>query len=148
MRYSMRQAEFEDREPMMRISHDGLRAYVEEVWGWNQDEQEERFREHFDLRQISILELCGRDVGYLKVEEKADHVFLSGIYIDSKHRGQGLGSAVVMDLVERFSTDSRPIRLQVLLPNPARRFYERLGFDVTETTSTHVKMEFIGPKSP
>jgi len=121
MPYTMRQAESQDREPMMRISHEGLRPYVEKIWGWNQEEQEERFREHFNLEQISILQFAGQDIGYLKVEEKEDHVFLSGLYIDSEHRGRGLGSAVVMGFVERYSTDSRPIRLQVLLPNPARR---------------------------
>ena len=127
---------------MMRIGHEGIRPYVEALWGWNADEQERRFCEHFAPERVAIVQVEGIDAGYLEVEEHRDHFFLAGIYLDAKHRGKGVGRALILDLMERARGRGKPLRLRVLQPNPARRLYERLGFKRTETTSTHVYMEF------
>ena len=87
--YTIRQARQSDVLPMMRIGHEGLRPYIEELSGWDQPQQEQIFREHFVLDQISIIQSSGEDVGYVKIEEYANHVFLAGIYVSSQHRRQG-----------------------------------------------------------
>ena len=38
-----------------------------------------------------------------------------------------------------------PVRLRVFEVNPARRFYERLGFRVVGQTDTHTLMEWTAP---
>jgi hypothetical protein len=80
---------------MMRIGHEGIRPYVEQLWGWDQSEQERRFREGFDLTTINIVNVGGRDIGYLKVESHDDHVFLAGIYLDMGQRRCGIGTEIV-----------------------------------------------------
>lgn len=59
MRYTLRQAVESDLEPMMRIGHEGIRPYVEQLWGWDQADQERRFRENFHVARISIVEAEG-----------------------------------------------------------------------------------------
>ncbi|MGH9885742.1 MAG: GNAT family N-acetyltransferase, partial [bacterium] len=122
--------------------HDGIRPYVEALWGWNQDEQERRFREHFAPARASIVQVEGRDVGYLELEEHPDHLFLAGIYLSAGQRGKGLGRSLMLELMERARELAKPVRLRVLQPNPARRLYERLGFVSTGATDTHIYMEF------
>ena len=126
----------------MRIGHDGIRPWVESVWGtWDATEHEAKFRERFDVTTISIVQVDGCDVGYVKVEREADHDFLAGIYLAATHRNHGLGTAILEDVLERCRRAGRVLRLRVLRPNPARKLYERLGFRVTGETETHFQME-------
>ena len=141
MPYSLRQAVETDIERMMRIGHEGIRPYVEQLWGWDQADQERRFRENFDLARISIVKIDGKDVGYLDVEKHDDHVFLVGIYLDREHRCRGVGSELIGDLLSSCRNLHQPLRLRVLRPNPAQRLYARLGFRTVEVTETHVYME-------
>lgn len=141
MRYTLRQAVESDIEPMMRIGHEGVRQYLEQLWGWNQADQERRFREDFDPARISIVVIDGRDVGYLDIENHDDHVFLAGIYLDREYRCRGLGSALIGDLLRSCRSLRKPLRLRVLRPNPAQHLYIRLGFRPIEVTETHIYME-------
>lgn len=129
---------------MMAIAHEGLRPYVEAIWGWDSKDHQERFRAQFEPSCISIIQLDGRDVGYVKVEDRKDCLFLAGIYVGKNDRNRGIGSEVLVGLMRDAAAVGRPLRLRVLLPNPAQRLYLRLGFHVTETTDSHVFMEF-GP---
>lgn len=45
------------------------------------------------------------------------------------HRGRGLGGALVTELVRRATGRHRAIILSVREANPARRLYQRLGFE-------------------
>jgi len=126
---------------MMRIGHDGIRPYVEQLWKWDQAEQERRFRESFDLDTIKIVCVDGRDVGYLDVKNHDDHLLLAGIYLDSQYRRLGLGSKIIGDLLMECARLHKPLRLRVLRSNPAQRLYRRLGFRSFKETESHIYME-------
>ena len=143
MRYSLRRALESDVEPMMRIGHEGIRPYVEQLWGWDPAEQERRFRENFDLTRIQVVQIDGQDAGYLDVEDHDDHVFLAGIYLDGPYRRSGVGAELVGDLLSRCRSLRKPLRLRVLRPNPAQHLYARLGFRPVEVTETHIHMEAV-----
>jgi ribosomal protein S18 acetylase RimI-like enzyme len=46
----------------------------------------------------------------------------------------------MLELFSESNLTRQPIRLFVLKVNPARRLYERLGFQVLEETETHYVM--------
>ncbi len=125
----------------MALGHEGLRPSVEALGCWDQAEHERAFREEFALEHISIVQIDGLDVGYLKVEEHGDHLFLAGIYLSALHRRKGLGTELILDLVQRARDESKPLRLRVLRSNPSQLLYERLGFRRTESTDRHIQME-------
>jgi len=128
---------------MMEIAHEGIRPYVEAIWGWEEEDQQERFRAEFNVPCISIVQFDGRDVGYVKLENFDDFRLLAGIYVGKDDRNQGIGSEVLTDLMQQASEARKPLRLRVLRPNPAQRLYLRLGFRVTELTDSHVYMQFV-----
>jgi len=144
-RYSLRAATDADLEAMMRIGPQGLRPHVEALQGWDEAEHEAGFRRHFVPAQISIVELAGDAVGYFKLLELDDHCFLEGIYLAAEARGRGLGTRILEDLADGCAQTGKPLRLQVIRTNPARRLYRRLGFIVTGETDTHLSMERIPP---
>ncbi len=127
---------------MMAIGHEGIRPYVEKLFGWNPSDQERGFRDGFACEHVSIVQVDGRDAGYLQIDEHADHRFLAGLYLSSELRGRGVGSALIRELIARARGDGKPVRLRVLNPNPAQHLYERLGFRRIAATATHVHMEY------
>jgi hypothetical protein len=98
MKYQLRKASHADLVPLMRIGHEGIRPYVESLSVWDSQEQERRFREDFHPEQISVIQFEDNIVGYLKVEDKGDHLLLAGIYLSKSVRSVGLGSSIIADL--------------------------------------------------
>lgn len=143
--YTLRPATDSDFEFMRRVGHEGLRPYIEPVTGWDEAYHTERFREKFAPGRQQVVRVEARDAGYLDVVENGDAVTVEGIYLDAPFRNRGVGAAILRDVLARAATAGKPVRLRVLLRNPARRLYERLGFRVTARTKTHFMMECAAP---
>ncbi|MEZ5323512.1 MAG: GNAT family N-acetyltransferase [Verrucomicrobiales bacterium] len=139
-----RPATEDDVEPMMRIGHEGVRPHVEKVRGWNQEAEEARFREHFDIEKVSVICLDGEDIGYLKTESYVDHFYIDGIYLKSGRRNGGVGTEVIKGIIKEAVADNKSVRLRVFRTNPARNLYARLGFAVVRETDSHIYMEWMG----
>ena len=127
--YTLRRARPEDSAKMMAIGHEGLRPYVESVRGWDVEVEEKGFISHFIPDLVSIIQVDGRDVGYIKTEDRGEHLYIDGIYIERTARSSGVGGQVLADLIS--STD-KALQLRVYKVNPAANLYSRLGFKVIE----------------
>ena len=66
----------------------------------------------FTAGRCSIVQVNGRTAGYVEVEDRGDHLFLGGIYLNAEHRRKGLGSALLRDLIERARKGGKPLRLR------------------------------------
>ena len=69
------------------------------------------------------------------------------IEILPEYQNRGVGSAVIRDVLAQAQAEGLPVGLQVLKVNPARRLYERLGFNVVGETATHYLMRAMIPAS-
>jgi GNAT superfamily N-acetyltransferase len=61
----------------------------------------------------------------------ADAINLGQLYIDRRYQRQGIGQAIIALIAAEAARDKRAITLGVVKINPARRLYERLGFEIT-----------------
>jgi GNAT superfamily N-acetyltransferase len=138
--YSLREATAEDFDFARGVKLEGLRPYIEKLWGWDDETEERQFRENFDPATATIISGEHGNVGYYELVDRGFELFLAGLYIDARFRGRGLGTAVLRDLKALARARQLPLALRVLKPNPARRLYERLGFRVTRSTKTHLLM--------
>jgi ribosomal protein S18 acetylase RimI-like enzyme len=86
-------------------------------------------------------------VGYLCVLHEADHDFLDEIALVPSARRRGIGSALVCGAMDEAAGRDVPLRLSVLVNNPARRLYGRLGFRVTAADHPRVRMEWEAGQS-
>src|SRR3569833_2975733 len=76
--------------------------------------------------------------GRLYVDRRVDEVCVMDITLQPEYRGQGLGTALMREVVDAAFADGLPVGLHVEGFNPARRLYERLGFvDVGEEGIYH-----------
>jgi ribosomal protein S18 acetylase RimI-like enzyme len=119
-----------------------FRSHIEEIWGWDEDWQRQRFREEFAESETTAVLSAGQTVGYVQVVVEADQLLLRNIALHPDAQGQGLGAKLVEELMVRANRRDLPIVLGVFRTNPgAVAFYERLGFVRSGETETHVRME-------
>ncbi len=129
-----------DRDWLFDLKRATMRDHVAAVYGWDDAVQRWLFEDKFDPAKMRIIRVEGRDAGMLEVEERADHFYLARIEILPALQNQGLGSTVIRSILEDAEKKTKPVLLQVLRPNPARRLYERLGFRVWNESATHYQM--------
>lgn len=74
---------------------------------------------------------CGIANLYLQPYKKLAHQCLFAIVVDEKHRGKGVGTRLLQELMkqakERFQIEL--LHLEVYEKNPAIHLYQRLGFE-------------------
>jgi ribosomal protein S18 acetylase RimI-like enzyme len=138
--YSLRPAVPEDSDFIYAVRVAGLRDYVAQIWGWDDQFQTLRFRDTFDPARYQVILIAGRAVGALSIDWRGDEVFLADIEILPEWRNRGLGSAIIESILTEANRRCLPVSLRVLRVNPARRLYERLGFRVVGETETHYLM--------
>jgi ribosomal protein S18 acetylase RimI-like enzyme len=99
------------------------------------------FRESFDPKITKIIQADGVDTGMLKVEERADCMYLGDIQIDSAYRNKGIGSQLIETVIRSANLVDKPVRLRVLKGNSAKDFYLGLGFKEIQTLDNAYMME-------
>ena len=66
-----------------------LRDYVEPIWGWSEERQDEIVARWFKPERIQIIRQKGKDVGLIVVEKRADDIYLESIFRNSRVTEKG-----------------------------------------------------------
>lgn len=97
----------------------------------------------FDLENSSIVMVGQEPVGYLMVERSDDHLILRKFYLVPEFQGQGIGSAVLNNLIRDASRQSLKLRVSVLRPNiRALKFYKNHGLGLVLETAERIFLQF------
>lgn len=75
-----------------------------------------------------------------------NEIRLMDISLLPDHCGKGIGTAMLQWLQAEARCNNQPLRLHVTPENPARRLYERLGFQLLEDRGSHLFMEWRAAK--
>ena len=138
----LREATAADCEFIYRLVETTMRGYVESVWGsFSEDYTRKNTEEYVSARTYSVIELDGDEIGALAVERHDTHIQLTQLYVLPTHQNRGIGTYLIRQLIAEAKDAQKPLRLRVLSANPARRLYERLGFQVTSQTPERFFME-------
>ena len=131
----------EDYEFVYDLKKQCYHDYVAAIWGWEEEKQRELFAAYWEKAApgLFILLLDGVPVGFLDGEVQGERYELGNLCLLPEQRGKGLGSKVLKDLLDKVPGGR--VGLQVFKSNPARRLYERLGFQTTGETDHHYQME-------
>jgi GNAT superfamily N-acetyltransferase len=133
-----------DRDFAFTVTEAAMRVYVEQAFGpWDPEDQRRRFDEAFDPATYQRIVVNGAPAGILVVEDRPAEIFLARIFLLPVFQRRGIGSVLIKGLIDRARAEEKPLRLRVLRVNSgARRLYERLGFVVTGSTTTHDYLEY------
>ncbi len=128
---ALRPAQSADLAFCRRVTHETMRSIVEQLFGWDEDQQVDKFARQWNVDEVRIITVAAEDAGWLQTATVEDAVFLKQIYLDRPFQRQGVGTYVMQIVVEEARRQSKPVTLGVVKFNPARRLYERLGFRTT-----------------
>ncbi len=92
--------------------------------------QTHHYTTHYDTSRFAIVTVEDQPAGRLLVEY-GDEVRVVDISLMPPWRGQGLGTALLEDVLDQAKSAGHAVSLHVEERNPARRLYERLGFSDT-----------------
>jgi GNAT superfamily N-acetyltransferase len=100
------------------------------------------YMQHFGQAEFHIILLDGEPVGRLYFDRRPDEIRLIDIALLPEHRGQGVGSFFLQDLLNEARRTGLPVRIHVEHFNPALRLYMRLGFRKIGDTGVYYLMEW------
>src|SRR5437870_10450364 len=121
MRYTLKRATNADRAFAERLHEECYRDVVTRQFGaWDSAVQSRFFEQKWQPEHYSIIMFEDEAIGVLAVHDGPDHLLLSEIQICPSHQGRGIGSAIVVDLIERGRKQKISLRLQVLPCSRAR----------------------------
>ena len=98
------------------------------------------WREHYTGATFDLVLVGGRPAGRLYVDEWAREIRIVDIALLPAFRGRGLGGALLRDLMAEADAARKPLSIHVEVNNPARQWYERLGFQPAGEVGVYLLM--------
>ena len=112
------------------------------------DAQHRYYREQFPAADYLVIERDGEAIGRIYLDRRADELRLIDIALIPEARNQGLGKALLLDLLDEGRASALPVRIHVERSNPAMRLYLRLGFMPIEDQGVYQLLEWRAPPEP
>jgi len=109
-----------------------MRWIIECFFGWNQAREEKNFAQFFKADEVSIITADGLDVGWIQEQVDDTAINLGSFYISPDMQRRGIGTRILNVLLEKAKSQSKAMTLSVVKINPARHFYEKHGFRITQ----------------
>ena len=142
--FTIRQSNVDDAPLFYRVIEQTMREFIISTWGrWNESRVLQESLEDSISPNSQIIQIGGIGVGVFLVERLPTHIQLEQIYLLPEYQRLGIGSALMHSLIKEASQTMIPIRLRVMTINPAKKFYEKLGFIVSEVTPEFFFMEKV-----
>ncbi len=141
----LRPARETDKEFCRRVHHTALHDVVVRQFGqWDDALQDEFFEKSWVSLSRQIIEVNGAPAGTFSCAIYPDHLVIEQIYLLPRFQGQGIGTGLLRQQLDKAQELKIPARLNVLLENRARILYERLGFKIAGKTEIFYHMEKPG----
>lgn len=103
--------------------------------------QHQYWHENYTDTSWDLVLLDGKPVGRLYVARWADDIRVVDIALMPEHRGGGLGTRLLREILAEGDASGRKVSIHVEIFNPARSLYERLGFVQAQEKGVYLLME-------
>jgi ribosomal protein S18 acetylase RimI-like enzyme len=102
--------------------------------------QHQYYQQQFATAEFQIITINGCDLGRLYYRWEENNLHLIDIALLPEYQHQGIGGALMHELMEQASARNGSVVLQVELRNSARDWYLRLGFVAGTDDGVYQKM--------
>jgi ribosomal protein S18 acetylase RimI-like enzyme len=103
--------------------------------------QHRHYRIHHADAHWLIVERGGQAIGRLYLDESDDKHRVIDISLVPAVRGQGIGGAILADVIAAAEAQGKGVSMHVEIHNPARRLYDRLGFMTVADEGIYLRLE-------
>lgn len=154
---SARMVRSRDRFILRQCYEDGMKTYIDKVWGWDPAWQDKDFHQSLKTSATYVLENReARLIGYFQLKH-ADRQsdYLRMLILKPEVQSMGIGTQILSEIRQKAQNHGRTLRLRVFKVNSrAKRFYERNGWNIIADDDPYFLMEnppntlSINPKQP
>jgi ribosomal protein S18 acetylase RimI-like enzyme len=124
---------------------DGAKFHLTRIGRWDRRRVTLQFRRGYKQAQARIICAEGKDIGWMQVAEFADRLHLRQLHLVALFRGNGIGTKLIGEVLDRGAASRKPVTLDVLHGNPARALYLRLGFKQIGQDADKIQMIWRPP---
>jgi ribosomal protein S18 acetylase RimI-like enzyme len=110
---------------------DGAKRHLSKIGRWNERRLRLKFRKGYKQEQTRIICDGERAIGWIQVADFVARLYLRQLHLVPAYRRQGIGTRLIKGRLQRGDALVKPVTLDVMHGNPARRLYLRLGFRQT-----------------
>lgn len=107
--------------------------------------QHRYYQEHYPGAGFDIILRDGEPAGRLYVDRWPEEIRIVDIALLPEHRGAGIGTRLLEAIFAEAEAAGKPVTIHVEVNNPARRWYDRLGFRPIVDKGVYILMEWRGP---
>ena len=113
--------------------------------------QDRYYRAEFPGARFDVVLVQGEPAGRLTVARQPDRMHIIDIALLPAFQNQGIGSAILRELLAEAGANGCCVSIHVEQVNPAQRLYRRLGFEPVEARGLYLFMEWrpgVAPDAP
>jgi GNAT superfamily N-acetyltransferase len=148
----LRPAETQDEGFLLQVYADSRREELDQV-AWPEGARDEFLRSQFDAQiahyvkyypgaEFLVIEHAGQPAGRFYIRRTAAEIRIMDIALVEEARGQGIGTALLSDLIREGQATGAKVSIHVEKFNPALRLYERLGFRTADDRGAYWFLEW------
>ena len=141
----LRRARDSDYDFAERLYVESMKRLLTKLGMWNEQEVIARFKMYYQLDEVQIIAVDGKDVGWLQISETDHDINLDQIHLEKGYRARGIGSRLIQDVMTDARAANKPVLLSVVRNNPALALYRRLGFKVVGSDEQKLHMRWDRP---
>lgn len=109
---------------------------------WQFEGQHRHYLQYYPGCEFLVIEWQDERIGRIYVDRWDDEIRLVDISLVPRHRGRGLGTALLRGLLDEGQERGLPVTIHVEYNNPAMRLYRRLGFLLLEDRGIYHLMKW------
>jgi len=106
------------------------------------------YKNTFPNAEFAIISLGPQAVGRIVINRAENEIRLVDIALLPVHRGRGMGTELMRQLLREAAAAKKPVRLSVLKGQRAFRLYQRLGFQKSGEADLRDQMEWLPQNNP
>ena len=127
-------------EEMAQVPWDAtqIEAFLRRQFAAQQQDYQRRFPDGEHLAVLS----GDQPIGHLYVARRAEEIRILDIALVPDHRGKGIGTRLISNLMDEARQAQKPLRIYVEQANPSLHLFERLGFSRADDIGSHFLMEW------
>ena len=110
---------------------------------WQFNLQRQDYQKNFPQTQYHVILVDDQPAGRIWISRDDDQIRLLDIALLDEFQNRGVGTVLLRRLIDEATRAKKSLQHMVFMLNTnARRFYERLGFVVTEELGAYLQMEW------
>ena len=94
MNYELYPATIKDKDFIYELKKSCIIAFVEEIWGWDENYQIKDFNENFVLNNFQMVAVNTQQIGFIELNCNNDNINITELHMLPEYRCNGIGTGI------------------------------------------------------